>query len=156
MPRRKALILDNPECPDEIGTPMIEIREPHIQVDKNLPVPSCSKRATENVVSEDEDEDEFEDASEIMFDMGNRRGKDHDRSRGRGGGFGMDKGSYPVCAPLNFGPFKPREFDGKAWSEYHIYFQQLADLNGWDGKQRAMVLSLCLTGEAAQVLASLP
>ena len=52
--------------------------------------------------------------------------------------------------------FKPEDFDGTTdWSEYQIYFEQLAELNGWEDEKRAMILGVCLRGEARVVLASL-
>ena len=51
---------------------------------------------------------------------------------------------------------KPEDFDGtKDWSEYQIYFDQLAELYGWDDERKAVILGICLKGEARVVLAGL-
>ena len=52
--------------------------------------------------------------------------------------------------------FKPDTYDGTSdWTEYLIYFDQVAELNGWDDEIRAMTLGVCLRGEARMVLAGL-
>ena len=51
---------------------------------------------------------------------------------------------------------KPEMYDGTTdWSEYCIYFDQLAELYNWDDERKAMVLGISLKGEARVVLASL-
>ena len=51
---------------------------------------------------------------------------------------------------------KPDSYDGTTdWSEYQIYFEQLAELNCWDDYTKAMTLGVSLRGEARMVLASL-
>lgn len=62
--------------------------------------------------------------------------------------------------PLNpFGQvsgIRPEHYDGTtAWPEYQVYFDQLSELNNWDEERKAMVLGVCLKGEARMVLASL-
>ena len=53
-------------------------------------------------------------------------------------------------------PIKPEMYDGTTdWLEYQIYFDQLAELFGWDEERRAMMLVICLKGEARVVFASL-
>ena len=51
---------------------------------------------------------------------------------------------------------KSDNYDGTTdWLEYKVYFDQLAELYGWDKQRKAMVLGICLKGEARVVLASL-
>lgn len=51
---------------------------------------------------------------------------------------------------------KPEDYDGTSdWSEYKIYFDQLAELYNWEEERKAMILGICLKGEARVVLASL-
>lgn len=51
---------------------------------------------------------------------------------------------------------KPEPYDGKEdWQDYLVYFEQLAELNGWDKPTMAMVLGLCLRGAARTVLSGL-
>ena len=51
---------------------------------------------------------------------------------------------------------KPEPFDGKSdWPEYLVYFEQLAEVYGWDHPTMAVVLGLSLRGDARSVLASL-
>ena len=51
---------------------------------------------------------------------------------------------------------KPEDYDGTSdWAEYKIYFDQMAELYNWDEERRAMILGICLKGEARVVLASL-
>ena len=53
-------------------------------------------------------------------------------------------------------PIKPEMYDGTTdWSEYQIYFDQMSELFGWDEERHAMMLSICLKGEARVVFASL-
>ena len=58
-----------------------------------------------------------------------------------------------VGQPLNI---KPEPYDGKSdWPEYLVYFEQMAEVYGWDHPTMAMVLGLSLRGDARSVLASL-
>ena len=58
-----------------------------------------------------------------------------------------------VGQPLNI---KPEPYDGKSdWPEYLVYFEQLAEVYGWDHPTMAVVLGLSLRGDARSVLASL-
>lgn len=58
-----------------------------------------------------------------------------------------------VGRPVNL---KPEPFDGKGdWSDYIVYFEQLAELNGWDKPTMAILLGLSLQDQARSVLASL-
>ena len=51
---------------------------------------------------------------------------------------------------------KPEPFDGTDdWQDYLVYFEQLAELNGWDKPTMAIILGLCLRGSARTVLAGL-
>ena len=51
---------------------------------------------------------------------------------------------------------KPQTYDGtEDWQVYLVYFEQLAELNGWDRPTMAMVLGLCLKGAARTVLTGL-
>ena len=51
---------------------------------------------------------------------------------------------------------RPEDYDGTTdWSEYLIYFEQLAELYGWDEEKKAAILGVCLRGEARVVLAGL-
>ena len=51
---------------------------------------------------------------------------------------------------------KPEAYDGaEDWLEYLVYFEQLAELNGWDKPTMAIMLGLCLKGSARTVLAGL-
>ena len=52
--------------------------------------------------------------------------------------------------------FKPEPYDGTTdWPEYLVYFEQLAEVHGWDHPTMAMVLGLSLKGSARSVLANL-
>lgn len=56
-------------------------------------------------------------------------------------------------APVHF---KPEPFDGtNDWPEYLVYFEQLAEVHGWDHMTMAIVLGLSLKGSARSVLANL-
>ena len=58
-----------------------------------------------------------------------------------------------VGAPVHF---KPEPYDGASdWPEYLVYFEQLAEVHGWDHPTMAMVLGLSLKGSARSVLANL-
>lgn len=58
-----------------------------------------------------------------------------------------------VGAPVHF---KPEPFDGTSdWPEYLVYYEQLAEVHGWDQPTMAMVLGLSLKGSARSVLANL-
>ena len=58
-----------------------------------------------------------------------------------------------VGQPFNI---KPEPYDGKTdWPEYLVYFEQLAEVYGWDHPTMAVVLGLSLRGDARSVLASL-
>ena len=51
---------------------------------------------------------------------------------------------------------KPEPFDGRTdWPEYLVYFEQLAEVYGWDHPTMAVILGLSLRGNARSVLASL-
>ena len=51
---------------------------------------------------------------------------------------------------------KPEDYDGTTdWSEYKVYFDQLAKLYNWDEERKAMIMGMCLKGEEKIVLASL-
>ena len=51
---------------------------------------------------------------------------------------------------------KPEFFDGSEdWQDYVVYFEQLAELNGWDRPTMAIMLGLSLRGAARTVLAGL-
>ena len=58
-----------------------------------------------------------------------------------------------VGAPVHF---KPEPFDGSSdWPEYLVYFEQLAEVHGWDHNTMAIVLGLSLKGSARSVLANM-
>ena len=62
----------------------------------------------------------------------------------------------PVHNLVSTPSLKPEDYDGTTdWAEYQIYFDQLAELYGWDDEKRAMILGICLRGEARVVLAGL-
>ena len=51
---------------------------------------------------------------------------------------------------------KPEDYYGPTdWLQYKVYFYQLAELYNWNEERKAMVLRICLKGEAKVVLASL-
>ena len=53
-------------------------------------------------------------------------------------------------------PIKPEMCDGTTdWSEYQIYFDQTSELFGWNEERYAMMLGICLKGEACVVFVSL-
>ena len=53
-------------------------------------------------------------------------------------------------------PIKPEMYDGTTdWSEYKIYFDQMSELLYWDEEKCAMMLGICLKGEAHVVFANL-
>ena len=58
-----------------------------------------------------------------------------------------------VGSPVHF---KPEPYDGTTdWPEYLVYFEQLAEVHGWDHPTMAMVMGLSLKGSARSVLANL-
>lgn len=58
-----------------------------------------------------------------------------------------------VGSPVHF---KPEPYDGTTdWPEYLVYFEQLAEVHGWNHPTMAMVLGLSLKGSARSVLANL-
>ena len=63
----------------------------------------------------------------------------------------------PIPLPVSNTPhIKPEDYDGtRDWEEYKIYYDQYSELYGWDEERKAMVLGICLKGEARVVLASL-
>ena len=63
----------------------------------------------------------------------------------------------PIPPPVSTTPhIKPEDYDGtRDWEEYKIYYDQYSELYGWDEEKKAMVLGICLKGEARVVLASL-
>ena len=47
----------------------------------------------------------------------------------------------------------PDIFDGKvAWPQYQAHFETVADLNGWNERERAQYLAVSLRGEACQII----
>ena len=63
---------------------------------------------------------------------------------------------HPLFLRVSIPHMKPEDYDGTTeWLEYKVYFNQLAELYGWDEERKAMVLGICLKGEARVVLASL-
>ena len=63
----------------------------------------------------------------------------------------------PTPPPVSTTPhIRPEDYDGtRDWEEYKIYYDQYSELYGWDEERKAMVLGVCLKGEARVVLASL-
>ena len=58
-----------------------------------------------------------------------------------------------VGSPVHF---KPEPYDGSSdWPEYLVYFEQLAEVHGWDHPTMAMVLGLSLRGSARSVMVNL-
>ena len=63
---------------------------------------------------------------------------------------------HPLFSNVSIPHMKPEDYDDTIdWLEYKVYFDQLAELYGWDEERKAMVLGICLKGEARVVLASL-
>ena len=63
-----------------------------------------------------------------------------------------------LCHPMVGRPvgMRPEFFDGSEdWQDYVVYFEQLAELNGWDRPTMAIMLGLNLRGAARTVLAGL-
>jgi hypothetical protein len=51
----------------------------------------------------------------------------------------------------------PDHFDGRtSWTDYLTHFNSVADLNGWDRRERAQYLAISLRGEACQAMRCLP
>ena len=52
----------------------------------------------------------------------------------------------------------PDKFDGKTaqWSDYIAQFRTIANYNGWDEEEKAMNLVMSLTGQAREIITSLP
>ena len=100
-------------------------------------------------VQRQEEEDVFEDASEDG-EVQIRREAVHPRPL-------HPDPVYPPRAQVgNRLKLKPDTYDGTSdWTEYVIYFDQVAELNGWDEETKAMTLGVCLRGEARMVLAGL-
>ena len=52
---------------------------------------------------------------------------------------------------------RPVLFEGKtAWDAYHMQFELLAEINGWNDAEKATYLAISLKGPAATVLTNLP
>ena len=99
---------------------------------------------------EKEEEDIFEDAS----DAGEVFVRRTDPPRPPAPKMGLPQ---PVQHAVSTPPhIKPEDYDGTTdWSEYHMYFEQLAELYGWDDERKAMILGISLKGEARRVLAGM-
>ncbi|KAJ8050183.1 hypothetical protein HOLleu_03283 [Holothuria leucospilota] len=51
----------------------------------------------------------------------------------------------------------PDKFDGvSSWKDYLCHFKDVAEINGWDDREKARYLRASMTGEARQVLSQLP
>ena len=67
-----------------------------------------------------------------------------------------DLAPRPLFSNISTPHMKPEDYDGTTdCLEYKVYFDQLAELYGCDEERKAMVLGICLKGEARVVLASL-
>ena len=62
--------------------------------------------------------------------------------------------AQPLVSPMP--QMRPELYDGTGdWSEYLMYFEQLAELGGWDEGRMAGMLAVCLKGEARVVISSM-
>ncbi|KAJ8042719.1 hypothetical protein HOLleu_09555 [Holothuria leucospilota] len=51
----------------------------------------------------------------------------------------------------------PDKFDGvSSWKDYLCHFKDVAEMNGWDDREKARYLRASMTGEARRVLSQLP
>ena len=125
---------DGPEVPLNVETPeKSEVKSPRKQRDE-----------------EERDEEEvFEDASDSGEVFIHRR----DVPRPPVSRMPYQQPARPVVSAPHI---KPEDYDGTTdWSEYKIYFDQLSELYGWEDEMKAMILGVCLKGEARVVLAGL-
>ena len=124
-----------PEHPGEVPTPEAE-EAVHAGRAREAPANPPGR--------EEEQEEVYEDASdngEILFKRREPVWQDPHPPR-----------QWVSTAPR----FKPEDYDGTtSWTEYQMYFDQLAELSEWDDEKKAMILGLCLKGEARMVLAGL-
>ena len=126
----------HPEAPGEVDTPMVgkaprDVGAPH------------------EVEVEEEVFEDASDAGEVFI----RRVEPPYRPPGRNP---LPPHLLPPQQTVSTPHIKPEDYDGTSdWSEYLIYFDQLAELYHWDGEMKAMILGVCLKGEARVVLASL-
>ena len=133
-----------PSAPGSIVTPQVE--EP-----RRVPSTEPRKELFPQAHEEEEEEEQFEDASEdgevfVRAPVRTVHAADTGTQR------------HPQMAVHHqVSPhIRPESYDGTTdWSEYLIYFEQLAELYGWDDERKAMILGLCLKDEARVVLASL-
>ena len=129
-----------------------DVETPQVQGEKRNTAKVAGVAARDEHPIRDEEEDEvFEDASEdgeVFF---------RHNVRPRAPPPMWDQPPRPAPPMVSTPPhFKPEDYDGTSdWSEYEIYFEQMAELYNWDEERKAMVLGVCLKGEARVVLASL-
>ena len=62
----------------------------------------------------------------------------------------------PTPAPSTKPHIRPSPYDGvSSWDDYHAQFELVAELNGWDGRTKAIYLAASLQGPAHAILGNL-
>ena len=129
-----------PEMPLEVDTP-------RVVGDVEKGAKGAARMAGRDVPVPDEEEDEFEDASDAGEVFLRRDVHPHPVRN-------VPAPPMPTVSALPH--VKPEDYDGTSdWLEYKVYFDQLAELYAWDEERKAMILGICLKGEARIVFASL-
>lgn len=61
---------------------------------------------------------------------------------------------YSLCSDTILIEKEPEKFDGRSidWQDYIISFEQVADWNGWNERERAQQLIMSLKGNAQKLL----
>ena len=106
-------------------------------------MPAAGKVAAKEEANEPEEEEIYEDASDagevfIHLDLCSQLPPMIENPAPR-----------PLFSNISTPHMKPEDYDCTTdWLEYKVYFDQLVELYGWDEERKAMVLGICLKGEA--------
>lgn len=130
-----------PEVPPDVETPDLP--------ERNRPAVEAAVIVQNRRDEEEQEEEVFEDASEDGEVFIRRREAPRLQRN-------LMPQHQPARQTVSTPNIRPEGYDGTTdWSEYLIYFGQLAELYGWEEERKAMILGVCLKGEARVVLASL-